>query len=63
MRKLAEKKSFYEITEKGRGYLENPPEEVEAEELERSTEDIMGDITGETTETELRLSRLAVLWA
>jgi DNA-binding PadR family transcriptional regulator len=32
------KKSFYEITDKGRGYLENPPEEVEGEELERTTE-------------------------
>ena len=32
------KKSFYEITDKGRDYLENPPEEIEGEELERTTE-------------------------
>jgi DNA-binding PadR family transcriptional regulator len=31
------KKSFYEITDKGRQYLANPPEEVESEELERTT--------------------------
>jgi len=39
VRKLAEKKPFYEITDKGMDYLENPPEEIEAEELERSTEE------------------------
>jgi hypothetical protein len=31
------KKSLCEITDKGRQYLENPPEEIEREELERST--------------------------
>ena len=30
------KKSFYEITENGQAYMENPPEEVEGEELEQS---------------------------
>jgi len=32
------KKSFYEITDKDRDYLENPPEEIEGEELERTTQ-------------------------
>jgi len=31
------KKSFYLINEKGRGYMEDPPEEIEEGELERST--------------------------
>jgi len=39
VRKPDEKKSFYEITDKGRDYLENPPEEIEGGELERSTEE------------------------
>jgi len=39
VQKPDKKKSFYEITDKGRDYLENPPEEIEAEELERTTEE------------------------
>ena len=42
MRKPDEKKSFYEITDKGRDYLENPPEEIEAEELEKATRKTTG---------------------
>jgi len=38
VQKPDKKKAFYEITEKGRDYLENPPEEIEGRELERSTE-------------------------
>jgi len=33
------KKSLYLITDKGRETLENPPEEVEGEELEKTTEE------------------------
>ena len=33
------KKSFYEMTDKGRQYLANPPEEVESEELEGTTQE------------------------
>jgi len=51
VRKPGEKKPFYEITEKGRGYLANPPGQVEAEEPKVTTGDITRDITGETTET------------
>ena len=36
MRKTDEKKPFYEISDRGRDYLENPPEEIEGEELEQS---------------------------
>jgi predicted transcriptional regulator len=38
VQKPDKKKTFYEITEKGRQYLANPPEEIETEELERTTE-------------------------
>jgi len=40
VRKPDEKKPFYEITEKGRDYVENPPEEIEGEELELSAGNI-----------------------
>ena len=33
-----EKKPFYEISDRGRDYLENPREEIEGEELEQSAE-------------------------
>jgi len=36
VRKPDEKKPFYEISDKGRDYVENPPEEIEGEELELS---------------------------
>jgi len=38
VRQPDEKNSFYETTKKEQGYLENPPEEVEGEEQERSPE-------------------------
>jgi len=38
VRKPDEKKPFYEITEKGRGYLANPPGQVEDEEPKVTTE-------------------------
>jgi len=37
VQKPDKKKSFYEITDKGREYLENPPEEIEGEELGNTT--------------------------
>jgi predicted transcriptional regulator len=39
VQKPDKKKPFYEITDKGRDYYENPPEEIEGEELERTTEE------------------------
>ena len=38
MGKPDEKKPFYEISDKGRAYLENPREEIESEELKQSAE-------------------------
>lgn len=38
MRKPDEKKPFHEINDKDRDYLENPPEEIEAEEPRVTTE-------------------------
>lgn len=40
MRKTDEKKPFYEISDRGRDYLENPREEIEDEELEQSAGNI-----------------------
>ena len=59
VQKTDKKKSFYEITDKGRQYLGNPPEEIESEELERTTEEkhvreaqkrTTEDITEDTTQ-------------
>jgi len=42
--------------------LENPPEEIDGEELERSTEDMTEEITETVpSQAELRSSRLAIL--
>jgi len=38
VRKPDEKKPFYEISDKGRDYLANPPGQIEAGELEQSAE-------------------------
>ena len=40
MRKPDEKKPFYEISDKGRDYLENPREEIEGEEHKQSASNI-----------------------
>lgn len=63
VQKPDKKKAFYEITDKGRQYLENPPEEAEDKELKESTqgkytrrahkgttEDTTEDTTKDTTE-------------